>query len=159
MTLTYLLVVVLWALAIVYGLGMSRLVLAADAGSARMQSAVQQFIERVVGQDDLVAVMTPEMSVKDIALGRRTSVITGMLNTDNWGRRGRFTDNDPIEDAWEKCYVFEDPTIFPRMKARRREKMALDALDDLVVHLGGLRDERKAVLAVRRLFISSDTAP
>ena len=34
------------------------------------------------------------------------------------------------------------------MKARRREKLAFDALDDLVVHLGGLRDERKAVLAV-----------
>ncbi|HET9268908.1 MAG TPA: VWA domain-containing protein [Vicinamibacterales bacterium] len=116
--------------------------------AARMRSAVQQFVDRVVGQDDLVAVMTPEMSVKDIALGRRTSVITGMLDTDNWGRRGRFTDNDPIEDEWEKCYVFEDKTIFPRMKARRREKMALDALDDLVVHLGGLRDERKAVLAV-----------
>ena len=34
------------------------------------------------------------------------------------------------------------------MKARRREKLSLDALDDLVVHLGGLRDERKAILAV-----------
>jgi len=116
--------------------------------AARMRTAVQQFTERVVGQDDLVAVMTPEMSVKDIALGRRTSVITGMLDTDNWGRRGRFTDNDPIEDEWEKCYAFEDKSWVPRMKARRREKMALDALDDLIVHLGGLRDERKAVLAV-----------
>ena len=44
--------------------------------------------------------------------------------------------------------LVEDPPIAAEMKARRREKLALDALDDLVVHLGGLRDERKAVLAV-----------
>jgi len=34
------------------------------------------------------------------------------------------------------------------MIARRREKMLFDALDDLLTHLGGLRDERKAVIAV-----------
>jgi hypothetical protein len=34
------------------------------------------------------------------------------------------------------------------MKARRREKLTLDALDDLVAYLGGLREERKAILTV-----------
>ena len=34
------------------------------------------------------------------------------------------------------------------MKARRREKLTLDALDDLVGYLGGVREERKAVLTV-----------
>jgi hypothetical protein len=34
------------------------------------------------------------------------------------------------------------------MKARRREKLTLDALEDLMVHLAGVREERKAVLAV-----------
>ena len=116
--------------------------------AARMQSTVQQFVDRVVGQDDLVALMTPEMSAKDVALGRRTAVIQGLLDTNNWGRRGRFTDNDKVEEQYEACYVFEDKYIFQQMKARRREKLALDALDDLIVHLGGLRDERKAVLAV-----------
>lgn len=116
--------------------------------AARMQSTVQQFVDRVVGQDDLVALMTPEMSAKDVTLGRRTSVIQGLLDTNNWGRRGRFTDNDKVEEEYEACYVFEDPYIYQQMKARRREKLALDALDDLIVHLGGLRDERKAVLAV-----------
>jgi VWFA-related protein len=41
------------------------------------------------------------------------------------------------------------------MIARRREKLALDALDDLVLWLRGVREERKAVLAVSdgwRLF-------
>jgi VWFA-related protein len=118
--------------------------------AARMRGAMQQFLDRVVGQDDLVGLMTPEMAASGVTLGRRTTVISRMLDSSVWGRRERLagTDNDPIEDEWEKCYVFEDKSIVPRMKARRREKMALDALDDLVVHLGGLREERKAVLAV-----------
>jgi VWFA-related protein len=38
--------------------------------------------------------------------------------------------------------------VAKEMIARRREKLTLDALDDLMVHLNGLRDERKAVVVV-----------
>jgi VWFA-related protein len=116
--------------------------------SARMRGALLQFIDRVVGQDDFVGLMTPEMAATDVTLGRRTTVVSRLLNENSWGRRGRLADNDPIEDVWEACYTLDDPRIAPEMKARRREKLSLDALEDLVVHLGGLRDERKAVLAV-----------
>ena len=116
--------------------------------AARLRGALQQFIDRVVGQDDLVGLMTPEMAASDVTLGRRTTVISRLLDINNWGRRGRLTDNDPIEDMYEACYALEVPPIAPEMKARRREMLSLDALDDLVIHLGGLRDERKAVLAV-----------
>ena len=34
------------------------------------------------------------------------------------------------------------------MIERRRERMTFDALEDLVVHLRGIREERKAVLTV-----------
>ena len=34
------------------------------------------------------------------------------------------------------------------MKARRREKLTLDALSDLMVHLAGVREERKALVVV-----------
>ena len=116
--------------------------------AARLRGAMQQFIDRVVGQDDLVGLMTPEMAASDVTLGRRTTVISRLLDVNNWGRRGRLTDNDPIEDMYDACYALEVPPIAPEMKARRREMLSLDALDDLVIHLGGLRDERKAVLAV-----------
>jgi len=117
--------------------------------SPRMRQPLLQFIDRVVGQDDLLGLMTPEMSATDVTLGRRTTVVSRLLQDNTfWGRRSRTgADNDPDEDLYEACY-FEDPQIAVEMKARRREKLALDALDDLVVHLGGLRDERKAILAV-----------
>ena len=46
------------------------------------------------------------------------------------------------------------------MKARWREETTLDALDDLVAHLGPLREERKTVLTISdgwQLFTSSRT--
>jgi VWFA-related protein len=116
--------------------------------AARMRTPLLQFIDRVVGQDDLIGLMTPEMAATDVTLGRRTTVISRLLDENTWGRRARITDNDPIEDMYEACFTLDDPKIAPEMKARRRERLTLDALDDLVTHLGGLRDERKAVLAV-----------
>jgi VWFA-related protein len=116
--------------------------------AARMRTPLLQFIDRVVGQDDLIGLMTPEMAASDVTLGRRTTVISRLLDENIWGRRSRVADNDPIEDMYEACFRLDDPTIAPEMKARRRETLTLDALDDLVTHLGGLRDERKAVLAV-----------
>jgi VWFA-related protein len=127
--------------------------------AARMRGPLQQFIDRVVGQDDLVGLMTPEMAASDVTLGRRTTVISRLMDNSMWGRRERLTDNDPVEDAWEACYILDDPWIPPQMKKRRREKMTLDALDDLVVHLGGLRDERKAVLAVSEGWIQFGPDP
>jgi hypothetical protein len=94
--------------------------------------------------------MTPEMGASAVTLGRRSTVVSRLLDITTWGRRNRLngTDDDPVEREYEGCYAFEGPAIAREMKARRREKLSMDALEDLVVHLGGLRDERKAVFAV-----------
>ena len=39
------------------------------------------------------------------------------------------------------------------MIQRRRERLTLESLQSLVVHLGGIREERKAVLAVSEGWI------
>lgn len=117
-------------------------------GSATMRQPLLRFIDRVLGPDDLVAVMTPEMSASDVTFGRKTTVISNMLQSNwTWGRRGRLVDDDATDRLYDACFGSE-PTIAQEMKARRREKLTLDALEDLVVHLNGIREERKAVLAV-----------
>jgi VWFA-related protein len=67
-----------------------------------------------------------------------------------WGRRGRIADEDPKERLYEACYGSSTAPGSPvaEMKARRREKMTLDALSDLMVHLAGIREERKALVVV-----------
>lgn len=122
-------------------------------GSATMRQPLMNFIDRVLGPDDMVAVMTPEMAATEITFQRKTTVISKMLEREwMWGRRGRGQgmDNDEREDQYEACFpdAFQTAGIAKEMKARRREKLTLDALEDLMVHLNGIREERKAVLAV-----------
>src|SRR5688572_12048471 len=131
-------------------------------GSANMRLPLVRFLDRVLGQDDLVAVMTPEMAATDITFGRKTTIISNIMQQEwTWGRRGRLVgDNDPKEELYLACFpdVGDTRGIAAEMKDRRREEMTLDALEDLVVHLRGVREERKAVLTVTegwRLFTES----
>ena len=128
-------------------------------GSANVRKPLVSFLDRVLGPDDLVALMTPEMGASDIALGRKTSVIANILQDEWWGRRARIAGEDPKEELYRVCAArmrLDPPAVGPalgetlaeEMIARRREKLTLDALEDLLVHLGGLRDERKAVVVV-----------
>ena len=131
------------------------------ASSHRMRLPLIKLLDGVIGQDDLVAVMTPEMSAADLTFMRRTSSVEYMLTKYwYWGRRESIVAYDPEEANYLACYPpesnapFED-TIAGNMIARRREKRTLDAMWDLVVHLQGIREERKAVLTVSegwRLF-------
>jgi VWFA-related protein len=122
-------------------------------GSASMRLPLVRFLDRVLGPDDLVAVMTPEMSAKDLTFGRKTTVVRNMMeNNPQWGTRGDI-DVDEKERLYNSCYPSFDAQHRPdetaaEMRGRRREKLTLDALEDLVAVLSGLREERKAVLTV-----------
>jgi len=121
-------------------------------GSSSLGLPVIRLLDRVIGSDDLVAVMTPEMAAGEMAFGRKGVVISNIMQSDwAWARRGRTDRKDPKEELYDACYP--DSPKGPQgpageMKARRREKLTLAALDDLVSRLDGLRDERKAILTI-----------
>ena len=121
-------------------------------GSAMMRKPLVAFLDRVLGPDDLVALMTPEMAGSDISLGRKTDVIERIVSEEWWGRRARVADQDAKELLYERCLaaagLSQDITLLNEVIGRRREKLTLDAFEDLMTHLGGLREERKAVLLV-----------
>ena len=108
-----------------------------------------RLINRILSPDDLVGIMTPDMSASEIVLARRTEVTEERLRTHwHWGDRFAHM-NDEREDAYEMCY----PTISygdlaAQMIARKREREVLEALQDVVRYLGAVREERKAVLTV-----------
>jgi VWFA-related protein len=105
-----------------------------------------RLINRILGPDDLVGVMTPDMSASELVLSRRTEVTEERLRT-HWRWGDRFARmNDEREDAYLLCYGPGD--LADAMIARKRERETLEALQDLVRYLNGLRDERKAVLTV-----------
>jgi VWFA-related protein len=146
------------------------------SGSHRMRRALAELLGRILGPDDLVGVMTPEMSASDVTLARRTETIEAFLEKSwNWGRRDQPTELDPEEEQYLACFPETGPSTSCRrpdgrqvvqpagfyagvareMIERRRGKLTLDAMTDLVTWLGGVREERKAVVAVSdgwRLF-------
>jgi VWFA-related protein len=130
-------------------------------GSSIMRKPLAAFLDRVIGPDDLVALMTPEMAGSDIALGYKTKVIENIVSTEWWGRRARIATTDAKELLYEECLAPQpggDPLV-TEVIGRRREKLTLDAIEDLMTHLGGLRDERKAVLLVTEGWLLYEPNP
>ncbi|PYQ94901.1 MAG: hypothetical protein DMF95_17035 [Acidobacteria bacterium] len=139
-------------------------------GSHRIRAPLVDALNRLIGPDDVFAVMTPEMSARDITFARRTTTIDGFLTRYwTWGERDQLNSRDPVEDQYKLCYPGVGPTrmcpdddrgVADEMIERRREKLTMDALEDLVRYLRGVREERKAVLAVTdgwRLFRPNPT--
>lgn len=127
------------------------------AASRAIRSPLIEALDRLIGPDDLIAVMTPEMSPRDITFARRTTTIEGFLTRYWWGERDRSNFADPVEDEYARCFpaiprpnqaVASDQGIAQEMILRRREKQTLDALEDLVRFLDGVREERKAIITI-----------
>ena len=124
-------------------------------GSHRMQTALVTLLDRLMGPDDLFAVMTPHMSARDISLARKTTTVQGYLSKYwYWGERDLVYPLDPIERRLAECFPPTQGSTDPVSRLarelidRRRETLVIDALEDLAVYLRGVREERKAVIAV-----------
>ena len=114
-----------------------------------------QSLNRLIGGDDLVAVMTAGMTARDITFRRRTTSIEEMVRG-FWSERDYRLKRSPEEDDIAQCFGKSD--ITDEMIFRRREVRTLDALEELVRHLRFVREERKAVIAISqgwRLFSDS----
>ncbi|MCA1651246.1 MAG: VWA domain-containing protein, partial [Acidobacteria bacterium] len=129
------------------------------AGSHNIKEPLIRLVDRILGPDDLVGVMTPDMSAADVTLGRKTEVLArGLRENWPWGKRFDNIRLDERERLYERCYpvlLKESGTAgdgFSRLARelinRRRERMVLDAMNELVLYLGGIREERKAILTV-----------
>ncbi len=129
--------------------------------SHKIRQPLVDALNTLIGPDDVFAVMTPEMSARDIVFARKTTSIERMLARYwTWGERNEPVGRDPQEQQYVMCYpgmfptrcsdgsVADDRGIADTMIERRREKMTLEALTDLVRYLRGAREERKAVIAI-----------
>jgi VWFA-related protein len=113
-----------------------------------------RLLDRILGPDDLVGVMTPAMSASELVLGRKTDVLAEQLRRHwPWGQRFSLM-RDDREQAYETCYppVAGEPSttsaLAKQMIDRKRERATLESLQDLVRYLHAIREERKAILTV-----------
>jgi VWFA-related protein len=140
-------------------------------GSHNIRRPLVDALNKLIGPEDVFAVMTPDMSAGDITFSRRTTTIEGELSKYwTWGQRDRLISKDPEEEQYKACYPGLGPTpptctdddrgVADEMIERRREKQTLNALGDLVTYLRGVREERKAIISITdgwRLFGADPT--
>ena len=125
-------------------------------GSYHAQNPVSALLDRVVAENDLIGLMTAEMTARNITFSPRTSSVGRMLESNwDWGQRGRVTPVDPGEARLESCYPDSDDTAgwARALIERRRARATLDAIDDLIQHLEGTREERSFVFLLSEGWI------
>ena len=130
-------------------------------GSHRIKEPLIALMTQIMSADDLVGVMTPAMSPSQITFGRRTQVIEdGLRNNWTWGRRTSVVLDDR-EELYAQCFPptrAQEPYpsyLAKKMIERRRERLVMDSLRDLIRHMGTIREGRTAVITVTdgwRLF-------
>jgi len=119
-----------------------------QATSRAISQTLVNVLNRLIGPDDYVGVMVPPMKLSDVTFARRTVAIENLLRRDWWGKRDSILPADEVEDQYAYCYQSAAPAIGQEMILRHREQQTFDALEDLVVSIRNLREERKAVLAI-----------
>ena len=118
------------------------------------QSQIIQMLNGMLGPDDVIAVMTPYMRIEELTFQRRVA------QDDELWFRG--LNKDPKHSRWDACFPPGGGSPNGEMKARYRELVTLEALEGLVTHLSGLRDERKHILVMTdgfRLYTKNPRLP
>jgi VWFA-related protein len=122
------------------------------AAGMDIRQTLVDFASKLVGPDDLIALMTPQMSGGDISFATTPDAITGYFAANVlWGVQDEplGAETDPVEKNLATCFStpkqMED---WARIRARMREHRTLTTLQSLVAHLEGLRESRKAVIVV-----------
>ena len=72
-------------------------------GAVRIRAPLIDALNKLIGPDDLIAVMTPDISARGLTFTRRTGSIEQMLSR-LWGTKGWVGTRDALEVQYEACY-------------------------------------------------------
>jgi hypothetical protein len=107
-------------------------------------------LEKMVGPDDLVAFMTPGMRPGDLSFDRGLAALARLEGTRTYSPLypdpAMLRDNKEL--LYESCYPPVEGSPLNEMRARYREKVTFDTLDDLIGYLGAVRQEPTYVIAI-----------
>lgn len=133
------------------------------SGSYYLQKPLVETFDKVIGPDDMVGAMTPDMPPSTITYSSRTESIERFVTKYwMWGQRdvrwptfnlpGGSPNDNVRNDEFAgigACYPATDKENFGiarKMIERLKEQKTLRALEGLILHLEGLRQERKFVM-------------
>jgi VWFA-related protein len=113
----------------------------------QIQQPLVNFLDRILGSQDLYGFLTSRNSVKDLVLARKSTVTRSQI-LDMW--RSSIIDKDEADELFQCPAASERDT--DALKLRHRADATYTTLRDLVGQLGSLRQERKNILLVTNLL-------
>ena len=116
----------------------------------RIQQPLSNFLDRVLGPQDLFGFLTSRNSAKDLVLAQRSTVTKAQI-ADLW--RSSLVDRDQADELDGcGCGNVTDlrtcEAMIYALKMRHRADDTYAALEGLIAQLGGIREERKNVILV-----------
>lgn len=145
-------------------------------GGITVRRTLVDALNRLVGPDDLFGVTTPNQRATDLTLGRRAHSVEDQLSRYwTWGQAGRAaTDReDPMEVLLTECFewkwilkrsagggesvepipwIVDDEGVqrpfHQVLIERRREDRTFTSLENIVTHLGAMREARSALMPI-----------
>jgi VWFA-related protein len=125
-------------------------------GARNVRVALVRFLDRLLDDDDVVGVMTPDLAAADIEFGTKAAVIPRIMQDEALWERARVGSRDPKEDRYAQCFPANQYRgVAAEMQERHREQATLDALALLTDFLSSARQDRTAVITLTdgwRLF-------
>ena len=110
------------------------------------------FVRKMLGPDDLIALVTPQMGGSDLSFSTRPdSIVNYFAVNPVWGVADELpgSESDPVEQQLANCFNLGARTSdWPRIRQRLREQRTFKAMRDMVRYLDGLRESRKAIVMV-----------
>jgi VWFA-related protein len=110
------------------------------------------FLNRTIGAKDLFGVLTPEVPPRQLVFARRTDTLQGELSQYwDWGLRDRKITpigRPEIESQLQTCMTGSNINLGDQLVALHREDQLMSNLEELMVRLRVLRDERKNILFI-----------
>jgi hypothetical protein len=125
-------------------------------GARNVRVALARFLDRLLDDDDLVGVMTPDIAPTDVEFEAKTAIIPRIMQDEALWERARVGSRDPKEDRYAQCFPANQYRgVAAEMQERHREQATLDALAALADFLSSSREDRTAVIMLTdgwRLF-------
>ena len=119
-----------------------------------------RLLDAALSPDDVIAVMTPEMSARDVTFARKAAGVSSALErVREWASQDPARFRDPDEERYARC--FPDPgdsacssgrafapyrDVAPEMVVRRHGQRSVQSLVELSRTLRAVNDGRKAIL-------------
>jgi VWFA-related protein len=100
---------------------------------------ISRFVENQLGPSDMIGVMRPLDSIDSVRMTRNHSIIARAIQQFR-GRKGDYT---PQNDFEQRYAYYPAETV-----EQIRNQVSLSAMKALIVHMGGLKEGRKALIVV-----------